>query len=267
MADPQFTMDPGALGSAVAPFDATTINGVSSALVQQTGATTQTETGFVKVTSFTNTETIGPIDPFDSGLLDYNLYITFTATVTGLAGFAPGTSGTIGAGDFNFIVYADPLRDDTFGNASVSATGGSPPVITDPALDDVVLAFGTSINGSAGFAAVTGAPFLSVLTSFTVCDGTAIGPCNTGPGGAFDATDFFTAPDPFFDLALTSTISGSISPPTNIGPPPNAALNGLGTATTFLVSEVPEPGSLALLGAALIGFFAIARRRWPKAQF
>jgi len=246
---PTFQVSPGGVGAPNAPFTASDIQGTSSALVVQTGPTTQVETGWDVVTSMSNNG--APIFAGTSGLtVNYNLYLTYSATVQGISGFDPNQQGTISA--FTFSLFADPFTppgtapnlDTTFTAASSSNTGGNPAVVNDVNGDDILLATGNLIAGSAGFAPTTGAPFLNVITTFNL----------TGAGALV-----FTAPVPFYQLAFTSTIPaqiGNVSP--NIGPPPNAAINGIVSDTNF---AVPEPGSLAILGAALTGFALFWRRR------
>lgn len=266
-----FTVDPNSVGltTVYAPFVATDLNGSSDALIQQTAVTTQFEQGWIQGQSFTNNglgvgsaaSGLVTTGSLGAGTGTYNLYATFTATVTGISGFTPGQIGTIGPGAFKFTLFADPGSTDLFNPGSTSATGGTAPTVTDNGTADKILAVGVSTSGTAGFQPTTGAPIFDATAAFIVCDGTAnqgfqgptliTGGAATGCG-TFDARNFFILPTPFYTFNFTSTTAGSANnlSPVNFGPPgpPNATLNGIVADVNF----TPEPGTLALLGSALL---------------
>jgi hypothetical protein len=132
--------------------------------------------------------------------------------------------------------------------------------------NDILLAVGSSVTGSVGFAPSTGAPFFDVLASFVLCNGT---PGQGVQGGAlvsaptcgtFDATKYFVSPNPFYAFDFNSSISGSVNNLTSIYQTPtafNANLNGVVADINF----VPEPASLSIFGAALALLAAFSWRR------
>src|SRR3954469_6122003 len=81
-----FTINPNSLtGVGGSTFVATDINGTSNALIQQTGASTQLETGVVQFQQFTNggvtvpngTSALVPTGNIGAGPSTYNLYAQF----------------------------------------------------------------------------------------------------------------------------------------------------------------------------------------------
>jgi len=249
------------------PFTATDIFGPSNALIRQTGLSQQTETGWIQFTGYSNNSTnvgngisriTSPNDVNAGNPAFYFLYATFTAVVNGISGFGPNQIGTIAPGDFNFTVFADKGANNSFNVGSTSNTGGTAPSVTDPGTNDIVLAQGSSLFGSAGFQPGTGAPIFATTSEFAICNGIpnqglvgskAVVATNCG---TFDATKYFVDPVPFYQFNFTSTTAGSANNLTvnpGVPGPPNATLNGIVADVNF---TIPEPGTVALLGATLL---------------
>jgi len=270
-----FEVTPSSVGSAKAPFIATDAAGISSAIIRQINATTQEERGWVVGTGLSNNGS--PVFSSTSGLgNDWNFYIKFIATVNGVSGISPGQSGTIAPNGFQFAFYADPgAQDNQYlngvagGPGPYGATGGTDPSVVDVAGDDVLIGVGNAVFGTAGFNAL-GTPQFTAFSTFVICNGTAgqgeflgntVAASNSqGTCGVFNGKDFFTAPDPFYSFDFASAIPAG---PTNfgdlsLGPPPNILLVGINSSINF--QAIPEPMTIGLIGASLLGL-GIARRR------
>ena len=249
MAAPVFTISPTVIPgiTGYGSVQATDFSYISNATVTQSGATTQTETGYAYLTGFLNNGsplgqgTTGLVSPLGNpaGSPDtYQAYLTFTATVSGVSSFGPGSVGTITG--FNFSLYADPNRNTSFGAGGV--LGGT-------TSDDLLLGSGSLQSGSAGFQPVTGAPTFNAIDFFTVANVAGNGP-------------YFSAPNPFYNLVLTSTTSGSAQNVTISGN--TAVITGIAGTANFANTPVPEPMTLSLFGAGLLGAGALRRRQKAK---
>jgi len=270
---PTFTINPNAIPgiSGYSPKIASDLTVVSNSIVKQTSASTQTETGYALANGFINNgiplsfAQTGQLIEDNSGSTafpdTYNLYFTYTANVSGITGFGPGQVGNIDS--FNFTLRADVANNDTF--TLGDATTGAAPTISDTNGNDIVLAVGNSLSGSAGFQTATGAPIFSTVNNFVLCNGTAnqgflggtliTGGLATGCG-TFNAASYFTAPSPFYSIAFVSTTAGSASNVT-VGAG-GALINGIVADVNF---SVPEPLTLSLFGAGLAGIAVMRRRK------
>jgi len=282
-ATPIFTIAPDAIPgiTGYSPVQESDIAVSSDSTIVQTNSTTQTETGWAEVTGFSNNGalasflTTGQFQETNDGIQHipdtYGLYFKYTAVVNGITGFTAGQIGTIAPGGFTYSLTADVTDNDIF---HAGSTGPSPtnPSVTDTGGNDIVLAEGTSISGSAGFQASTGAPTINAVTQFIICDGTVnqghlantviTGGAATGCG-TFNALNYFTNPTAFYNVAFLSATSGSANDLTVDNTDHNATLNGVVADVNF--TQVPEPQTLAMFGFGLIGLGWFVRRRAKNA--
>lgn len=273
----QINPDTGLGVTGYSTFTADQINGLSNALIQQTGATTQTETGTLQLENYSLggallSHNVTGLDAEAGDANSYGGYFTYSVNVSGLTGLeAPSAHGVITSGSFTF--YGDVSNNDTFTPASTSATGGSAPTVTDTGGNDVVIATGAAVGGTVDTNA-SGTPNFTAFASFILCDGTAsqglLGSTVINGGaaaacGSFDATKYFVAPVPFYSVDVNSAIvpAGFTAGADLTGSPPNITLNGLQADVAFI--QAPEPASLAMFGFGLIGLGWFARRRRKSA--
>lgn len=242
---PTFKVDASVVGGPAQTFTADHIVGGASTLVQVTGANSIMGQGYLTFGGFTlNTAPV-----FGTGLnTSWGMYATFNYTAT-------LTSGTVGSNDAIYDI--DSLLFSLYGYDGSNPTL---PVFNMASVTGSGAAGGTVTAGSNDREIGNGSLVVGTINSNNQ-SGTTVTTTNTYQNTAFGNT-FFIEPNPFYTVvfeSLTNNTSGITRDPAY---PNYLAINAASNSTDFAVgSTVPEPGSLALLGASLIGLVGIRRRK------
>lgn len=226
---PPFTLDPAGATTALngASFTADNVLVSDYSKVTNNGGTF-TETGYLAVTGFQLGDTL----LLPAGLnTDYGMYIAFTGH--GTASGNPTTQNTTGTfTDLTYTLYGYN------GSATFGLDAGNNPFETATEAD--VLATGSLISGSVSTSLSGVGPLFSPAANASL----------TFVAGA-DAGSFYTAPNPFYNLAFaafTNTTSQVIAFDGGF-----AIKKGGGAFNFGATPPVPEPGTYALLLGGLGG--------------
>lgn len=256
-----FTVTPGAIGEAFAPFTATFKEFGYSAVVTQNAAGAFTEAGVGNIGSFAHPDTGTIIPAAVSGLGaagGYSLYESFTAsgfaaasasggidvtftsfTLTLFANPAPGVNASLipGTGAIVIPPGSIPLGSSTsFVAGGAHVFGGL--VNGDFDILGTFLPTGAFLSGSAFTGSPSGALYdLNGVTSLI---------CPAGPGGVV--------------VPCLSGVSGSLPP---FGTAFQATFIGSGNQSFAPSAPIPEPASGFLLGSGLagLGIYGFRRRK------
>jgi hypothetical protein len=239
-------------GGSVTADNITIADFASETIDPTTGAFT--EVGVLKIAGFLNGGS-GVSAPGLNATNGYSLYLTYTASGN-QGGPLPTTPGTTISGSINSISYT--LWGNPHGNPTFTVHNGSVTIANNKGA--VPLAVGSGGGSLTDFATLTYTgkayiPSAQAITTFQACTG-------VGGGCTGDESGFFTSPPAsmMLDLEIALTNTARVST-THKGTPTFINISGGGGNLDLLRTPVPEPATLALLGAGLLGLGVVRRKQ------
>lgn len=178
----------------------------------------------------------------------YQLYALYQASGTTSSGAGGTTTFTVSPGG-SLQLFTDVASNTQF----VQPTFGTSPFTTTNSTDDVLLATGTPRSGEG-----------NLTPNASTCSaggGSGINCGSFGNSTSFNLTtagsSYFTSPSPFYQLSFQS---GQLN---NFNVSGTQVINGSLDLIFAPRADVPEPGSVALVGLGLVGLM-MGRRRNKK---
>jgi len=225
----EFTVDEGSVpGNAAGTITADLINGAYAERISFDGLGGFVTNAFANFSQFLENEGVDPVASQLGPAGSYSLYALFASTGT----VAGGPLFTFTGADASFSLWIDPLQNTT---KALGATGADPIVLGGTADDYMIASASDLSSGSGVLVAGVGGFFDLVFEDFTL----------TG-----DGDDYFISPSPFY---FRTNVDGDFN---------NFLVTGTQTVTGDVSAVfIPEPGTLALVGLALLGLGFGMRRQ------